>query len=100
MISYSIKIDNVIIEYDAVMTNSSATDAGEVYHQLTSFWKQFNWPDMAEGYVILHNLFEVMCFVTILYARLKPAKLKKEGYFDTVDRFDISERFCKGAQQY
>ena len=94
MISYSIKIDNVIIENETIMTSSSATDAGVVYHQLSSFWKQLNWPDVAEGYVILHYLFEVMCFVTILYARLKRAKLEKEGYFDTIDRFDISERFC------
>ncbi|CAG7830335.1 unnamed protein product [Allacma fusca] len=94
MISYSIKIDNIVVENETVMTSSSATDAGMVYHQLTTFWQQLNWPDVAEGYVILHYIFEVMCFITILYARLKRDKLEQEGYFDTVDRFDISERFC------
>jgi BAI1-associated protein 3 len=35
-----------------------------------------------------------MVYITILYARLKRLKIDAEGYFDTLDRFDISERLC------
>ena len=89
-----IYIDNVVKEDDYVMTSSSAVDTAVVFKQLATFLKELNWPDLAESYVITHFVLEIMVYITILYARLKRKKIDKEGYFDTVNRFDISERLC------
>ena len=75
-------------------TSSSALDTATVFHQLVEFWKRLQWPDAPESYIIIHFLIQVMCYYTGYYARLKHDKLKAQGYFDTEDQFDISERLC------
>jgi len=89
-----IHIDKVMKEDQYVMTSSSAVDTAVVFKQLATFLKELNWPDVTEDYVVTHFIFEVMVYLTIIYARMKRAKIDNEGYFDTVDRFDISERLC------
>jgi BAI1-associated protein 3 len=76
------------------MTSTSALDTAAVIHQLVHFWEKLMWPDVSEKYVVIHFLMEVMCYFTVLYAERKLEKLELEGYFDTVDQFDISDRLC------
>lgn len=94
MISKTINIDNYVQENQHAMTSSSALDTANVFWQLVNFWNALNWPDIAEGYVIINFLMDVMCSYTILYADMKHAKLEKQGYYDPNGKFTISERLC------
>jgi BAI1-associated protein 3 len=94
MITKCINIDNASVDNIQTKTSTSALDTANVFHQMVDFWKKLRWPDISENYVIVHFLIEVMCYYTVLYAKRKHDKLELEGYFDTQDRFDISERLC------
>ncbi|XP_035709370.1 protein unc-13 homolog 4B [Folsomia candida] len=94
IITRCVNIDTVSMDNIHAQTSTSALDTAAVIHQLVQFWERLMWPDVCENYVIIHFLIEVMCYFTVLYAERKLEKLELEGYFDTIDQFDISERLC------
>jgi BAI1-associated protein 3 len=94
MITRCVNIDSSSLDNIHTKTSTSALDTVTVLHQLVSFWQKLMWPDICEKYIIIHFLLEVMCYLTVMYATRKYEKLELEGYFDTHDRFDISERLC------
>lgn len=94
MISKTINIDDNVQDNPYALTSSSALDTATVFCQLLYFWEALRWPDIAEGYIIINFLMDVMSYYAILYAELKHAKLEKEGYYDPHGRFTISEKLC------